>query len=55
MIERSRLSTPIDLDAAVSEMNAVDHRFVFFENATTGRGNVIHRRYDGHYGLIEPA
>ena len=29
-------------------------RFVFFENATTGRGNVIYRRYDGHYGLIAP-
>ena len=26
-----------------------------FENAATGRGNVIYRRYDGHSGLIEPA
>ena len=36
-------------------MNAVGHRFVFFGNAASGRGNVIYRRYDGHYGLIEPA
>ena len=36
-------------------MNAVEHRFVFFENAATGRGSVIYRRYDGLYGLIEPA
>lgn len=28
--------------------------FVFFVNAETGRGNVIYRRYDGHYGLITP-
>jgi ribosomal subunit interface protein len=53
--ERSRFSSPIDLQAAVSEMNAVNHRFLFFEDAATGRGDVIYRRYDGHYGLIEPA
>lgn len=52
--ERSRFSAPIGLDAAVAEMNLVGHRFLFFENAATGRGNVIYRRSDGHYGLIEP-
>jgi len=53
--EKNRFSDAIDLRAAVAEMNAVSHRFLFFENAATGRGNVIYRRYDGHYGLIEPA
>jgi ribosomal subunit interface protein len=53
--EQSRFSSPIDLQAAVAEMNTVSHRFLFFENEATGRGNVIYRRYDGHYGLIEPA
>jgi ribosomal subunit interface protein len=53
--EQSRFSSPIDLQAAVAEMNAVSHRFLFFENQATARGNVIYRRYDGHYGLIEPA
>jgi hypothetical protein len=48
-------SSSIDLRTAVAEMNAVSHRFLFFEDATTGRGSVIYRRYDGHYGLIEPA
>jgi ribosomal subunit interface protein len=51
----SRVPAPIALDAAMTEMNAVGHRFLFFENSATGRGNVIYRRYDGHYGLIEPA
>jgi ribosome-associated translation inhibitor RaiA len=55
LAERNRFSSPIDPEAAVAEMNAVDHRFLFFENARTGRGNIIYRRYDGHYGLIEPA
>jgi ribosomal subunit interface protein len=53
--ESSRLSSPIGLDRAMAEMNAMGHRFLFFENAATGRGNVIYRRYDGNYGLIEPA
>ncbi|MGW3247405.1 sigma 54 modulation/S30EA ribosomal C-terminal domain-containing protein [Streptomyces sp. NPDC001070] len=29
--------------------------FVFFADDTTGRGNVLYHRYDGHYGLITPA
>jgi hypothetical protein len=52
--ERSRLSQPIDLRRAVSEMDELSHRFLFFENEQTGRGNVIYLRFDGHYGLIEP-
>ncbi|HWC81814.1 MAG TPA: sigma 54 modulation/S30EA ribosomal C-terminal domain-containing protein [Pseudonocardiaceae bacterium] len=28
--------------------------FRFFRNAETGRGAVLYRRYDGHYGLLEP-
>ena len=55
VFEQSRFSTPIELDAAVREMNAVEHGSCFFENAATGRGSVIYRRYDGHYGLIDPA
>ncbi|GHJ33830.1 hypothetical protein TPA0910_82630 [Streptomyces hygroscopicus subsp. sporocinereus] len=29
--------------------------FVFFADDTTGRGNVLYHRYDGHYGLISPS
>jgi ribosomal subunit interface protein len=53
--EKSRFSEPIDLATAIAEMDALGHRFLFFENTGSGRGNVIYRRYDGHYGLIEPA
>lgn len=55
MWERSWHSEPITLEAAISEMDAVSHRFMFFIDAQTGRGNVIYIRYDGNYGLIEPA
>jgi ribosome-associated translation inhibitor RaiA len=51
----SRFSEPVDLDTARAEMDALDHRFLFFVNRATGRGNVIYLRYDGHYGVIEPA
>jgi hypothetical protein len=36
-------------------LDAADEPFVFYANASTGRGNVLYRRYDGHYGLITPA
>lgn len=29
--------------------------FAFFVDGGTGRGNVVYRRYDGHYGLITPS
>jgi ribosome-associated translation inhibitor RaiA len=53
--EPSRISQPVDLRTAVREMDELNHRFLFFVNQQTGRGNVIYLRYDGHYGLIEPA
>lgn len=53
--EPSRFTEPIELATAVAEMNELDHRFLFFTDADTGRGNVIYLRYDGHYGLIEAA
>lgn len=51
----SRFSEPVALEAAISEMNEVPHRFLFFVDAATGRGAVIYLRRDGHYGVIEPA
>ncbi|MFD0273657.1 HPF/RaiA family ribosome-associated protein [Kitasatospora sp. NPDC127111] len=50
--------------AAVPELTVADAAgrldltglpFVFFTDAASGRGNVLYRRYDGHYGLITPA
>jgi hypothetical protein len=53
--EPSRYSDPLPLAAAVSEMDALEHRFLYFTDAGTGRGCVLYLRFDGHYGLIEPA
>ena len=51
--EQSRFSEPIALEDAVSEMDQLNHRFMFFNDASTGQGAVIYLRRDGHYGLIE--
>ncbi|WP_208028292.1 ribosome hibernation promotion factor [Rhabdothermincola sediminis] len=52
-------STQRPATMAVSEaeerLDVSKEPFVFFVNVETGRGNVIYRRYDGHYGLITPA
>ncbi|MGF7125108.1 ribosome hibernation promotion factor [Rhodococcus sp. AG1013] len=40
---------------AVEQLNALGRPFLFFLDAGTGRGNILYRRYDGHYGLITPS
>jgi hypothetical protein len=39
---------------ATTRLEAAGQPFLFFVNASTGRGNLIYHRYDGHFGLIEP-
>lgn len=51
--ETSRYSSALTLEDAVSEMDELNHRFMFFTDAATDRAAVIYLRYDGHYGLIE--
>lgn len=45
----------LTLAEATRRLDTSGERRVFFENAETGRNNVVYMRYDGHYGLIEPA
>ncbi len=40
------------VEQAIELLDGSGERFVFFASAQTGRGNVLYRRYDGHYGLI---
>ncbi len=52
--EASRGPEPRSLDDVIAEMGELNHRFLFFIDASSSRGRVIYLRYDGHYGLIEP-
>lgn len=45
---------PQSLDEAILQMNMLGHAFYMFLNAETERVNVVYRRKDGTYGLIEP-
>ena len=45
---------PMDVNEAIMQMNLIDNDFLVFRNDTSNEVNVIYRRKDGNYGLIEP-
>ena len=45
---------PMTTDEAILQMNLLSHVFYVFVNADTNRVNVIYRRNDDSYGLMEP-
>lgn len=45
---------PLDIEEAILQMNMIGHQFYMFKNDKTGQINVVYRRKDGHYGLLEP-
>lgn len=45
---------PMDAEEAVLQMELVGHNFFVYKDAETGAVNVVYKRKDGQYGLIEP-
>lgn len=45
---------PMDLEEAILQMNMLGHNFFMFRNGATEEINVVYKRKDGNYGLIEP-
>ena len=45
---------PMDIEEAVLQMDLIEDNFLVFTNARSDRINVLYRRRDGHYGLIQP-
>lgn len=45
---------PMSVEEAILQMNLLGHSFFVFANAETEQVNVVYRRRDGQYGLIEP-
>jgi putative sigma-54 modulation protein len=45
---------PMPLEEAILQMNLLGHDFFVFTNAETEEMNVLYRRKDRNYGLIEP-
>ncbi|SFQ10802.1 ribosome hibernation-promoting factor, HPF/YfiA family [Salibacterium halotolerans] len=45
---------PMDTEEAILQMDMLGHGFFVFSNSVNGDTNVVYRRKDGRYGLIEP-
>ncbi|MBD8071409.1 ribosome hibernation-promoting factor, HPF/YfiA family [Bacillus sp. PS06] len=45
---------PMDSEEAILQMNMLGHSFFVYTNAETNTTNVVYRRNDGRYGIIEP-
>jgi putative sigma-54 modulation protein len=45
---------PMDVDEAIMQLDLSNSEFLVFTNSRTHRLNVLYRRQDGNYGLIEP-
>ena len=45
---------PMDEEEAIEQMELLGHDFFVFYNANVGRVNVVYRRKDGNYGLLDP-
>ena len=48
------LVKPMSLDEATNQMELLGHDFFLFIDANTEKVNLLYRRKDGNYGLIEP-
>ncbi len=45
---------PMGVEEAILQMNMIGHEFFMFRNAGSGEINVVYKRKDGTYGLLEP-
>lgn len=45
---------PMSIEEAAMQMDLIDKTFFVFTNASSGNINVLYKRGDGNFGLIEP-
>ncbi len=46
---------PMNVDEAILQMNMLGHSFFMFKNGDTGETNVVYKRDDGNYAVLEPS
>lgn len=44
---------PMFIEEAILQMNLLNHEFFVFRNAENEEVNIVYKRHDGNYGLIE--
>ena len=54
IVPESLMSEPMTPDEAFGQLNELEAAFLVFMKSETQRVNVIYRRNDGHFGLVEP-
>ncbi|MFN8498049.1 MAG: ribosome-associated translation inhibitor RaiA [Anaerolineae bacterium] len=55
IIRRKRFAVhPMDDQEAAEQMELLGHDFYLFQNSQTGQVNVVYRRKEGGYGILEP-
>ena len=45
---------PMSVEEAIEQMDLLENKFFVYLNPTTGKVNIVYRRYDKTIGLIEP-
>lgn len=45
---------PLSVEEAILQMNLLGHQFFMFRDESSGEINVVYKRKDGNYGLLEP-
>lgn len=45
---------PMSAEEAAMQMEMINHTFFIFMNSDTNQVNVIYKRHDGDYGMLEP-
>jgi putative sigma-54 modulation protein len=45
---------PMDVQEAIEQMELLGHDFFLFYNADEAGINLVYRRTDGNYGLLQP-
>lgn len=46
---------PMNIEEAILQMNMLGHSFFVFQNAENGAINIVYRRDDGDYAMLEPS
>ncbi|MFW6075169.1 MAG: ribosome hibernation-promoting factor, HPF/YfiA family [Chloroflexota bacterium] len=55
VVRRKRFEMiPVDVEEAIEQMELLEHDFFVFRNRDSGEVNVVYRREDNAYGVIEP-
>ena len=45
--------TPMEVEDAILEMEMIEHDFYVFMNIETNLVNIVYKRNDGDYGILE--